>query len=93
MLINNATYQRETLSERPIRQPLTFLIDHKVSHLQGILKVNQVSFWPLYERYRVVAILTVTHGGELLYLRIWCDHLARSAQIIVAACFTARYPI
>ena len=23
MLINNATYQRETLSERPIRQPLT----------------------------------------------------------------------
>ena len=22
MLINNATYQRETLSERPIRQPL-----------------------------------------------------------------------
>ena len=25
MLINNATYQRETLSERPIRQPLMFL--------------------------------------------------------------------
>ena len=23
MLINNATYQRETLSERPIRQPLS----------------------------------------------------------------------
>ena len=23
VLINNATYQRETLSERPIRQPLT----------------------------------------------------------------------
>ena len=25
MLINNATYQRETLSERPIRQPLNML--------------------------------------------------------------------
>ena len=24
VLINNDTYQRETLSERPIRQPLTF---------------------------------------------------------------------
>ena len=27
MLINNATYQRETLLERPIRQPLTLLIE------------------------------------------------------------------
>ena len=25
VLINNDTYQRETLSERPIRQPLTYL--------------------------------------------------------------------
>ena len=25
MLVNNATYQRETLSELPIRQPLTLL--------------------------------------------------------------------
>ena len=34
-------------------------------------------------------ILTVTYGGELLYLRIWRDHSARSAHNIVAACFTA----
>ena len=27
VLINNATYQRETLSERPIRQPLNMLND------------------------------------------------------------------
>ena len=26
VLINNDTYQRETLSERPIRQPLIFLV-------------------------------------------------------------------
>ena len=26
VLINNGTYQRETLSERPIRQPLTLVI-------------------------------------------------------------------
>ena len=26
VLINNATYQRETLSERPIRQPLITMI-------------------------------------------------------------------
>ena len=26
VLINNDTYQRETLSERPIRQPLSYLL-------------------------------------------------------------------
>ena len=30
VLINNATYQRETLSERPIRQP----VRHTFSHFQ-----------------------------------------------------------
>ena len=29
VLINNATYQRETLSERPIRQPLKYLAIYK----------------------------------------------------------------
>ena len=36
MLINNATYQRETLSERPIRQPLSSLtckLYHEYGHL------------------------------------------------------------
>ena len=28
VLINNATYQRETLSERPIRQPLSVSLKH-----------------------------------------------------------------
>ena len=28
VLINNATYQRETLSERPIRQPLSKVNDY-----------------------------------------------------------------
>ena len=31
------------------------------------------------------AILTVMFGGEALYLRVWCYHSARSAQIIIAA--------
>ena len=34
------------------------------------------------------AILTVTYGGELLYLRIWNKYLSRSLHIIVAVCFT-----
>ena len=33
--------------------------------------------------YGAAAILPLTYGGELLYLRIWCDHSARSAHIIV----------
>ena len=32
VLINNDTYQRETLSERPIRQPLTCIIGDFVPH-------------------------------------------------------------
>ena len=35
------------------------------------------------------AILTVTYGGELLYLQIWRDHSAWSVHIIVTAWFTA----
>ena len=39
VLINNATYQRETLSERPIRQPLmTVWILLRIRHL----KLNNV---------------------------------------------------
>ena len=30
VLINNGTYQRETLSERPIRQPLTNILPQKI---------------------------------------------------------------
>ena len=48
---------------------------------QGIWKGNRVSFWPLCQRYRTVAILTVTYGGELLYLRIWRNHSARSPTL------------
>ena len=36
VLINNATYQRETLSERPIRQPLTCLTTSYFSVLYQI---------------------------------------------------------
>ena len=39
------------------------------------------------------AILTIVYGGELLYLWIWCNHLAWSAHIIVTPWFTARQPI
>ena len=34
VLINNAAYQRETLSERPIRQPLKIKIDLTNNHTQ-----------------------------------------------------------
>ena len=37
VLINNDTYQRETLSERPIRQPLSISLTHeKLGHKQSI---------------------------------------------------------
>ena len=36
------------------------------------------------------AILTVTYGGELLYLWIWRDHSAWYSHIIVTAWFTTR---
>ena len=44
---------------------------------QGILKVESGLFQtPVLKLcYGVTAILTVTYGGELLYLWIWCDHL------------------
>ena len=35
-----------------------------------------------------MAILTITYGGELLYLWIWLDHSAQSARIIIATSFT-----
>ena len=42
VLINNATYKRETLSERPIRQPLNYFLPHfsppelyDTKHLRG----------------------------------------------------------
>ena len=38
-------------------------------------------------------MLTITYGGELLYLPIWRDHSALSAYIIVTAWFTVRLPI
>ena len=54
---------------------------------------NRVSSSPLCKRYGAAAILTVTYGGELLYLRIWGNHSTRSAHVSVAACFTMRQPI
>ena len=38
VLINNATYQRETLSERPIRQPLSLLLKKKYLSMQMTFK-------------------------------------------------------
>ena len=32
VLINNATYQRETLSERPVRQPLTTQVFKRIAN-------------------------------------------------------------
>ena len=51
---------------------------------------NRVSLWPLCLRYGEAAILTVTYGGELLYLRNWRDHSARSVHVVVTAWFIAR---
>ena len=65
MLINNATYQRETLSERPIRQPLTVVC----------------SYWLLlaYERSRVwfpgpLGALCVNFSSSTQFssLKLWC---------------------
>ena len=42
-------------------------------------------FDPCVNAYGATAILPVTYGGELLYLRIWRDHLGRSAHMIVTA--------
>ena len=38
VLINNATYQRETVSERPIRQPLRLAIDNGILTLTLLKK-------------------------------------------------------
>ena len=43
--------------------------------------------------YGATAILPVTYGGELWYLRLWRYHSARSAHIIVSTWFTAWEPI
>ena len=42
VLINNDTYQRETLSERPIRQPLRILFSNQITIaiLSGHLSKN-----------------------------------------------------
>ena len=42
VLINNATYQRETLSERPIRQPL-MCPQHGIKHKAAIKNSKD---WP-----------------------------------------------
>ena len=48
VLINNDTYQRETVSEQPIRQPLTFCTElkrqdkYEVLHLPDL--INDVKF-------------------------------------------------
>ena len=41
-------------------------------------------------RYGTTPIQTVTYGVEILYLKIWHDHLAGSAKFIIAICFAAR---
>ena len=54
---------------------------------------NKVCFLPLCVNamaYEEATILKVTYGGKLLYLRIWRNHSARFAHIIVTACFTGR---
>ena len=36
VLINNATYQRETLSERPIRQPLSNTAHNQIAYTSHV---------------------------------------------------------
>ena len=52
VLINNDTYQRETLSERPIRQPLRIVKDSTLSRrrilrlqISGLVNLNLFYFW------------------------------------------------
>ena len=55
-----------------------------IFHLhQGVFKRESGLFLTPVLNYGVTAILTVMYGGELLYLRIWREHSARSAHIIV----------
>ena len=42
MLINNVTYQRETLSERPIRQPLIYYFPNIVKILNKEIKTSYI---------------------------------------------------
>ena len=47
VLINNATYQRETLSERPIQQPINFHnrnIDKNISFFVSISNNLRIQF-------------------------------------------------
>ena len=83
----------ELSSDPPALESDTSPEEWNVRKMQGILKGQLGLFfcWPLC--YGVAAILTVTYGGELLYLRIWHDHSARSAHIIVSVWFTTRWPI
>ena len=45
MLINNDTYQRETVSERPIRQPLMKFVKRSLGVGMGVLGQGWVCVW------------------------------------------------
>ena len=52
VLINNATYQRETLSERPIRQPLsllfpTYVVCVKTQQKHTSIKYHDKTIWTI----------------------------------------------
>ena len=72
MLINNDTYQRETLSERPIRQPLRayFLNRSSVMTLKAgteswLWKIGMVWRWPLTMSYYLAELVNASSGSML----------------------------
>ena len=83
-------------NSRAITRPFTFFFcdktefywtltcSSKSKSYKEFKRVNQwIWIWsllyPCYS-YGVVVILTVAYGGALLYLQIWCDHLAWSVH-------------
>ena len=55
MLINNGTYQRETLSERPIRQPLTTPTAFESAAQQGAQQGGRPG-WPGVKLFFLVRV-------------------------------------
>ena len=51
VLINNATYQRETLSERPIRQPLTGIIEPFLAFAEAYSSIQNSSGFKIEDRF------------------------------------------
>ena len=70
----------------------THTFTHSPLPTKEFKRVNWISFWPLCLCYGAVAILTVTHGGELLYLWIWRNHFCAICATYHCCVFTVWYP-